>query len=327
MTELQTTWGWMLAVDLFLGGLGAGVLCTVAITSLVARERFRATVRFGAWASAIAIAVGTLFLLLDVGRPFRALVLFRSFVHEHSWMTYGAWLMFSALLLNGLLALLWTDQVLTWLELRWRPFHKRMTLWRTILAAIAIPVNLGVAIYTGILIGVLRFRPLWHTWLLPVLFATSAFCTGLGVVAVYAARREVDEGSRRFRMTLQSLALGLLALTGLAAGVFLANALRRSPEAASSARMLINGALSPAFWIGVVSAGLALPFLAWLAELLGVLRRNKTAALVVPLVGLVCLLIGGWMLRFVVLSAGQPQMLVSPALDDIMLLGGVKFVP
>jgi formate-dependent nitrite reductase membrane component NrfD len=69
MTEIQSTWGWLVAFYLFLGGLGAGAFVAIGIVSLATGERFKSTVRFGAWVSAIAIGVGTLFLLIDVGKP------------------------------------------------------------------------------------------------------------------------------------------------------------------------------------------------------------------------------------------------------------------
>ena len=34
MVELQTTWGWLPAIYLFLGGLGAGAFLTVSILRL-----------------------------------------------------------------------------------------------------------------------------------------------------------------------------------------------------------------------------------------------------------------------------------------------------
>jgi formate-dependent nitrite reductase membrane component NrfD len=86
VTELQTTWGWLVAIDLFCGGLAAGAFVTIALLALLTGERFKSTIRFGAWASALLVALGALTLLLDVGKPFRAIVLFRSFVHLDSWM-------------------------------------------------------------------------------------------------------------------------------------------------------------------------------------------------------------------------------------------------
>ena len=168
--RLQTTWGWLVAVYLFLGGLGAGSFITVAALHLASTERFKRTVRFGAWAGTVAIGLGALVLLADVGKPLRAVVLFRSFVNLNSWMARGAWLLFVALIIDGLFAVFSTEALVDWVARLWQPLASRRNLWRTILAVVALPVNLGVAVYTGVLLGVLPFRPFWHSWLLPALF-------------------------------------------------------------------------------------------------------------------------------------------------------------
>jgi formate-dependent nitrite reductase membrane component NrfD len=325
MTELQTTWGWVVAIYLFLGGLGAGVMFTASIISLLAGERLKATIRFGAWASAIAIACGTLFLLIDVGKPFRAIVLFRSFVQFSSWMTIGAWLLFGAILLNGLSALFWTDRVLAWMERRWKPLNTKRAIWRTILAIITIPVNLGVAIYTGVLLGVLPFRPLWNTWLLPALFTVSALDTGIALTTGYAFLREAAPAAARLRRVLEISAISLICIEAVVLGVYLHAGLNGTPDAARSAQALLSGVLGVVFWGLVVVVGLAVPLLACLGQVLGLGRRVPVLAPAIPLVGASACLIGGWTLRFVVLSAGLPIMLSSPAWQQI--LNGVRFLP
>ncbi|MDX9832660.1 MAG: NrfD/PsrC family molybdoenzyme membrane anchor subunit [Anaerolineae bacterium] len=323
MTQLQTTWGWIVAFYLFLGGLGAGSFITAAVIYLATGDRYKSTVRFGAWVSAICIAVGTLFLLLDVGQPFRALVLFRSFVNMTSWMAIGAWLLILAIVVNGLFALFRTDWTLGYIGKIWMPLQEKAGTIRKILAIVGIPVSLGVAIYTGVLLGVLPFRPLWNTWLLPALFTASALDTGVGLVAAYAAVREKAEGAKRLGKVLEAAIITLIVVEGAVLGVFLSTMLNGSPDAARSAEMLTTGALWPALWIVVVGLGLVVPLLVCITQLTGLLK--KKAALVVPLVGATSCLIGGWTLRFVILSAGLPAMLTSPAMQQ--MLEGIKYLP
>jgi formate-dependent nitrite reductase membrane component NrfD len=324
MTEIQSTWGWLVAFYLFLGGLGAGAAVAVAVTSLASGERFKSTVHFGAWASAIAIGVGTLLLLIDVGKPFRAVVLFRSFVNFSSWMTIGAWLLFSAILLNGLFALFWTGPVLDRLSTIWKPLKEKRRIFQIVLAAMIIPVNLGVAVYTGVLLGVLPFRALWHTWLLPSLFTASALDTGVGLVTGYATLRERAEGVKKLRLVLEACVIALVAIEGTVLGFYLSALLHGSDDAARSVQMLISGPLAVAFWVVVVGLGLGIPLAVCITQLSGVLKKQAT--LVVPSIGLASCLVGGWTLRFLVLSAGLPQALSSPALQQI-LQGSVRFLP
>ncbi|NLF13116.1 MAG: hypothetical protein GX597_15120, partial [Anaerolineaceae bacterium] len=60
-----------------------------------------------------------------------------------------------------------------------------------------------------------------------------------------------------------------------------------------------------------------------LLQLSGLVKNRATLA--VSLFGVASCLVGGWTLRFLVLSAGLPQMLASPALEQI-LEGGARFL-
>ncbi len=322
MTELQTTWGWMVAVYLFLGGLGAGAFCTAGFVSLVRGERFKATVRYGAWLSVLAIAVGTLFLLFETGKPFRALLLFKSFVQFSSWMTIGAWLLFAAILLDGLFAIYWTDRVVTLAGKLWRPLQEKRGVIRGVVAAIGIPINVGVAIYTGVLLSVLPFRPFWHTWLLPALFTASALSTGGVCIAAFEHLRD---GGRRVNGLVRGVGAFHLALILVEVAIwvgYMYTMLTGTADMANSARILISGLLAPVFWAVVVGLGLAVPFLVHVLQLSRLVRVPQP----VFVLSIVAALAGGWTLRFLVLSAGLPQMLASPALEQI-LQGGVMFSP
>lgn len=322
MESLQTSWGWLIALYLFLGGLGAGAFIVAAIVSLVTGERFKSTVRFGAWVSAAAIAVGVLVLLLHVGKPLRALWMIESFDNATSWMAIGAWLLFGAILFNGLFALLWTDQVLDWVGARARWAMEKRTWFRAMLAVPGIAINLGVAVYTGILLGVLPFRPLWNTWWLPALFTASALDTGVGIVTGYATLGERAPGAKRLRIWLEGFMIVLILTEGAVLYLYLSNMLRSGGEVVRSVDLLLQGILRIPFWTVVVGMGLAIPLLVCIMQLAGVLK--KRAAIVVPFTALLSCMIGGWTLRYLVLSAGLPSTLSSPAfwqaLDNVRIV-------
>jgi formate-dependent nitrite reductase membrane component NrfD len=119
---LQTNWTWEIAIYLFLGGLAAGTLFVSAIINLATKDRFKKTIRFGAWSGTILLALGILFLLADVGIPGRAILLYQSFVNSDSWMAFGAWFLFAGVIIFGLYALCNTEWVTDKLKflLRWR---------------------------------------------------------------------------------------------------------------------------------------------------------------------------------------------------------------
>ena len=322
MTEIQTTWGWLLAIDLFCSGLGAGAFIVVAVLALITRERFKSSVRFGAWASVVVIVMGVLALLLDVGQPLRAVVLFRSFVHLDSWMMRGAWLLFSAILVNGLFALLWTDRALEWAGHRVKLVVAKRSIFRAILAVLGIAINAGVAGYTGILLSVLPFRPLWYTSLLPALFITSALLTGVTLVATYVSLRERGENVARLSMVLAILVVLTVVVEGILIALYLAEMRSGSADTVRSLNLLTGGTLGVLFWGVAVALGLAVPFLAFGSHL----YRWRTAPVAaIPWLGLVAGLAGAWTLRFAILSAGLPAMLASPAMQQV--LEGIKYLP
>lgn len=323
MTELQTTWGWLVAIYLFLGGLGAGASIVSHLLALIGRDRYGKTVRFGAWFAAVALGVGSLVLLIDVGKPLRALVLFRSFVNPSSWMMRGAWLLLLAMLVNGASALLWTDRSLALID-KVAPFVKRrLTLWRGLLAGLAIPLNLGVAAYTGILLGVLPFRPLWHTPLLPVLFTISALDTGVALVCGYSALRDAH-GGHGLRRVLEACVVTLVATEAVILFFFIRQMTAGSADAAMSIEMWLRGPLAVPFWAGVVGLGLAVPLVMAVATLL-VSRQKPNWTRFAPVIGMFAALAGGWLLRFIVLSAGLRSSLASPQV--FQALDNVRFIP
>ena len=326
MNQLQTTWGWLVAMYLFLGGLGAGAAIVTHILALAGRGRLPRTIRFGTWFGAIALAVGSAVLLIDVGKPFRAINLFRSFVHWDSWMMRGAWLLLAAMLVNGLSALFWTPWSMKLLDRLGKAFDQGRPVWRVVLAVLAIGLNLGVAIYTGLLLGALDFRPLWHTPLLPVLFTVSALDTGIGLVCGFATLSEKESDTAGIHRILEASVVLLILVEGTVLGFFVREMAQGTPDAIRSIELWLRGILWPHFWIGVVGFGLAVPFLVAISQLVGLGHRSGKWARKIPVVvGAMSCLIGGWLLRFVVLSAGLPVRLTSP--DLFQALAGIKFIP
>jgi formate-dependent nitrite reductase membrane component NrfD len=188
---LQTHWGTPIALYLFLGGLAAGTLCVSALISIRAKCKFKATVRFGAWMGTLLLIVGVLCLLFEVTMPTRAILLWSSFVNPTSWMSIGAWLLVAGVIVGGLFSLANTEAISAKLG-----FLKKI---QPVLAGAVILLGLGIALYTGILLGVLVAHPLWNTWLLPVLFTVSAMDTGVALVLGFAVLRGVGKPELKAR--------------------------------------------------------------------------------------------------------------------------------
>ena len=207
--ELQTIWSWQPALYLFLGGMGAGAFVMAAVLFLIDRTRHRLIVCVSMWAALASLAVGLLLLLSELVTPLRGLMMWQSFGHFTSWMTYGAWGAFAAMAVFAVSALLATRPVGVWLAKKWKWFEKRGVALRRVLAVIGIVLGAFVAVYTGMLLMAAGSVPLWSTPLLPALFTVSAFDTGVALVELVG----IGLG------TLFSPALGTL-LGTVAAGAF-----------------------------------------------------------------------------------------------------------
>ena len=109
--ELQLVWGWQPALYLFLGGMGAGTFIMAAVLYLIDPLKHKRIICASMWAAPVCVGVGLLLLLLELTNPLRGLMMWQSFSHFTSWMTYGAWGAFAAIVVFGLSALLATELV------------------------------------------------------------------------------------------------------------------------------------------------------------------------------------------------------------------------
>lgn len=259
---MQTVWGWQPALYLFLGGMGGGCFLTAAILYLKDAAHNRRTVCASMWAATISLAVGLLLLLAELITPVRGLMMWQSFSHFTSWMTFGAWGAFAAIVVFGLSAIFATEKVKV-------PASARRTL-----AIIGIVLGAFVAVYTGMLLMAPASVPFWNTPLLPLLFTVSAFDTGVALVEVMAAaaarKDPLAADAKRF---LERCVVVLVLVEMVVLAAFMVAALAGSGSdaegatAAASAAMLVEGPLAGWFWALLVAAGLVLPLAVAIAGL------------------------------------------------------------
>ncbi len=141
-------------------------------------------------------------------------------------------------------------------------------------------VILGVAlgVYTGILLAALG-RPLWSSAILGPLFLVSGLSTGAALILLFPIAHEEHEAIRRFDIGMIGVEVVLLAL-------FFFHLNGALPE----------GYVAP-FWALVVIAGLAVPLTFELLESHLHLKGSAIAS--------VLLLVGGFVLRWIFVAAGQ----------------------
>jgi polysulfide reductase chain C len=296
---LGTVWGPLIAWYLFLAGVGAGAY----IVAIVARQlgtRYQPLVKPGIFLGAPLVAIGSGLLLLDLGSPLRAYLGFLR--PQSSMISIGIWIitLFIVLGLAHISALLFkqvklSEQVLQWLG------------WIT--AAFAV----GTAIYTGLLLGVVKAVPFWNTPILPLLFLISALSTGMGAVLLvvgvsrWVMPKQVEAEKAQIAESVHALSRFDLPLvvTELLVLFFLILLMVASRStAAESARYLVSGGYALAFWVGIILVGLVIPVV---LEVWTLTRGQKLPLARLTDVGVVvglCLLIGGIVLRYAILAAG-----------------------
>jgi formate-dependent nitrite reductase membrane component NrfD len=276
----QTEWidkrGLFLWIAFYTGGLGGGLY----LVSLLFNSLWGMAI---GWAIVAFIKGGTHFIFL--GKPQR---FWRIMMHpQTSWLARG-FLMVVAFAGFGALTLLAAWQ--------W-PDASFVIILKIISGALAF----GVAIYTGFVLKAVKGVPFWNSWLLPALFIMCGILGGFGL-AVAIAHFGGD-------INLAQAELGsriLLAINIILIIVYLLLASRREAVGKQTVFEQLRGQNAPVFWIGIVLLGLVIPVI---VSIIGLAAGEVNAA--VLLTGVVCEIIGGLSLRFIVLKGGAYKPLVA----------------
>jgi formate-dependent nitrite reductase membrane component NrfD len=233
--------------------------------------------------------------MLHVGVPERALLMYKSFVNFDSWMPVGAWSIFCGTIIFGLYALSNTEWVTNKIG-----FLKK---WRTALAITGLPFAVLIVGYTGLLLSAIWDHPLWGTMWLPGFVIASALCMGTVFITAYVVLCENGEGADRLQRLLKTCSVALTAIAGIVLGCYLGVVSSGSEVAAESVEILTSGAVSSLFWIVGIGCGLLIPLL---VNLVLLIKKDLTLSGLLPMLGVVCCLVGGFTLRLVILMAGLP---------------------
>ena len=179
MNDLELTWGLPVICYLFFAGVGAGALTTSASMFLRGgqSERFFHIARYGSFLAAPLVILGVGLLVFELGsfqtgNWFKFLNLFK--VINLSPMSIGTWLLVLFILIS-------IPYTYTFFAKNARPGDS-LNGMRRLLAWIAVPLGICVALYTGVLLGAMPGRPFWNSPILAVLFLLSALSTGTAVL-------------------------------------------------------------------------------------------------------------------------------------------------
>lgn len=306
------TWGWPIALYLFIGGMVAGLMLLSGTMRLTRREHFPAALKLADVAGLPLLVAGLLLLILDLTNVRNVWRLYTTF-QISSPMSWGAWI----LLLAAVVLALWFASRLPapaketfWARAAQPKSRLRgarsvvLALWgaaaaiggwarRRARALSVANVVLGFAVgfYTGILLSTMSARPLWNTAALAPLFLVSGVASGGAFMCLFLPH---DEHER--------LAPVSVIACGVELALLLAFVLALASGNAASQRafgILLSGVIGLAFIGLTVVLGLLVPVT---IESFDVLHRRL--AFVPAKLPPVLKLGGGIALRFVIVYAG-----------------------
>ena len=308
----ELTWGLPVILYLFLGGMGAGAGAVSGSIFLrsgggdLAGSNFRFA-RWGALLAPILVIAGTGMIVFElgtfqVGNYFRFINLFLTI--NLSPMSIGSWVL-------ALFILVSLAYAYTFISKNAHPgddLHKL----RKMLAWAMVPLGVGVALYTGILLGAMPARPFWNSPILAMLFLVSGLSTGVAAIllirAIFGHKQVVNEEAfEQNSYMLSSSDMLLIGLEILVIFLFVMYAHLTIGNVEAAVAVIMGGELTQLFWFGFVVLGLLLPAAIELKYVMPTLLYQKQFTIPRTMEILICalVLIGGFMLRYIVVIAGQ----------------------
>ena len=294
-------WDALIAFYLFLAGLGAGAFVLSACAGMAKKPAPRMK-KIGFIIAPVAVIVGTLLLVVDakagLANPARFFFLITNL---SSIMAWGVVILSAFIVVSGI------DLVLLLVK---KKTPKALDIIGMVLAVC-------VAAYTGVLLGDAGIAfPLWNMAVLPVLFVVSAASTGIAAVLLVTPAMAPEEAEALPFLDKSGLVLPVLEAVLVIVLLAVTASVSGSGAAAASASVsnLMSGSYAILFWLGFVVVGLVLPFA---IELYRFSRKGKALvdgeakpAKTLPIVGNIGVLVGGFMLRYLVVMAALPVMVM-----------------
>lgn len=263
-------WQYLIVSYLFLGGLSAGLYFVSALTELFREDDDDSAqehiARIGALLAPWPVILGCTLLVFDLGHWYRAYKLFLHFRWE-SPMSIGSWLLMLFIGISLIYAYGWIsrgarEHFFEKLPRRLRflrVFNVDVAPWRRPLAIVGLPVSVGVAIYTGVLLGAVQSRPFWNTNLVAQLFLFSALSAGCALLILVLAARPRKFEMYEFR-SLYLLDVSFLTLEFFIVVPYIIHGELSVEAVRESLKLVLGGPFTVLFWVFFMGLGLVLPW-------------------------------------------------------------------
>ncbi|MFH1891386.1 MAG: NrfD/PsrC family molybdoenzyme membrane anchor subunit [Candidatus Zixiibacteriota bacterium] len=286
--QLQHDWGWLIAVYLFLGGVGGGAY-TIAAVNRFLGAGLELSTTVGLWIGFPALLIGTLFLIADLGSPSRAVL--AAMKPGTSWIARGTLIIACFMILSFMHLIL----------------HQFTNVGATaggkttidVIAIAGLVFAIATMAYTGILLSASKGIPFWRSGVVPVVFVVSATVTGHFAIMLGMTLFGTTAATLEPLWTMALEAAGLVVLEVLVI-IFFLQAAFRQPDPRESAMRILRKRM---FIIGYFILGLAAPLILMLIVYRSTAEAGTGVSTVVA-IGAILGLVGGLILRQAVLICG-----------------------
>jgi formate-dependent nitrite reductase membrane component NrfD len=299
-------WNITIAFYLFSAGVSAGALIVSIIAGMINREKYARTVKLGALIAPFPVMLGTLALIFDLERPLRFWMLMISF-EPTSVMSVGAWILMAFSFISLLFFYPHIPDRFDILGLKQR--MAKVSSMRAVRIA-GLIFALATALYTGVLLNGLSARPFWDTMALPLVFLFSAVIDGIAAILLLMYLLSQPDPDRNElaanRSFLGKFDLAFLVLLIISMTIMLLSLYFSGENTSQALSIIMGGSMTAAFWLGVVIIGMLAPLAHNIFEVFAKdeteeKSRNRLKAMLVT----VSVLVGGFLLRYVIVYAGQ----------------------
>jgi len=313
------TWGAILWLYLWLAGMAGGAFFAAFVADRFTGGGNKSLLRLATYTGIPMAVIGVLLLVIDLGQPLRFWHLFTQF-KVISPMSMGTWILLGWLIVAFTMVIAW------WFENRVAEgTARRLRGLIGFMGWINLVFSVLLIAYTGVLLAV-SSQSLWAgTVLLPALFVASAISTGIAVLVIAAViANAISKGSlvelklainqlfgstdwtvpnRTVARLAEADAIVIVVELAVLIGYAIWLTISTMAGAGEALGLLTTGALAAPFWVGVVVlallAPLALDIANWGKEI------EKKAVLRAILTSSTCVILGGLVLRAVIVMAGQ----------------------
>ncbi len=288
-------WGWPIIIYLFLGGLAGGAYIIGALADLCDIDEDKLIGKISFLVALIGIIIGSLCLIYDLGRPERFLNVLKIYKFT-SPMSVGVWgvITFTAFTILSVIMIYGTSKDAKGIGKL--GYYISLVIPRKAVNAIGLSVGVFLAAYTGVLLTETS-RPFWSdTPFLGALFLASGVSTAIAFIYFFYGAKRHDEIGQRNKYKLK-LVDNIAILAEMVILLFMLIELH------NIGHLVYLKKFKGMFIIGVIIVGLIIPVISNFIHIIK--YRIKGSKLGMDFITPILILIGGFLLRYVVVMAGQ----------------------